>query len=86
MINGRPAPKLKFLPQQKWGLLYSAPEQDSSSLLNFHFRDPLEEKAVIIIVILIVGPLETDYSSQGPFSLKTKKQKDSSDNFVVLSR
>ena len=40
------------------GLLNSALEHDSSSLLNFLFRDPLGETAVVIIIV--VGPLGPD--------------------------
>ena len=38
------------------GLLNSALEHDSSSLLDFLFRAPLGETAVVIIIV-IVGPL-----------------------------
>ena len=38
------------------GLLNSALEHDSSSLLDFLFRDPLGETAVVVVVI-VVGPL-----------------------------
>ena len=41
------------------GLLNSALEHDSSSLLNFLFRDPLGETAVIVVVV-VVGPLGPD--------------------------
>ena len=43
------------------GLLNSALEHDSSSLLNFLFRDPLGETAVIVVVVVVVvGPLGPD--------------------------
>ena len=41
------------------GLLNSALEHDSSSLLNFLFQDPLGETAVVVVVI-VVGPLGPD--------------------------
>jgi hypothetical protein len=46
------------------GLLNSALEHDSSSLLDFLFRDPLGETAVVVvIVIVIVGPLNCFFYS-----------------------
>ena len=44
------------------GLLNSALEHDSSSLLDFLFRAPLGETAVIVVVI-VVGPLKFVFHS-----------------------
>ena len=45
----------RLLPQHKVeGLLNSALEHDSSSLLDFLFQDPLGETTVIVVII--VGP------------------------------
>jgi hypothetical protein len=41
------------------GLLNSALEHDSSSLLDFLFRDPLGETAVVVVII--VGPLKLGF-------------------------
>ena len=51
---------LLFFPQHEMvGLLNSALEHDSSSLLDFLFQDPLGETAVVVIII-IVGSLAPD--------------------------
>ena len=44
------------------GLLNSALEHDSSSLLDFLFRDPLGETAVVVVIV-VVGPLNIFFYS-----------------------
>ena len=47
---------VQFFPQHEMvGLLNSALEHDSSSLLDFLFRAPLGETAVVVVIV--VGPL-----------------------------